>query len=225
MTFRYTIVFISVALILCTVQCKKNHGNEANVTAERGLSLRQEPTRNSKVITLLPLKAKVIIINENGPEEEIDGINGKWVRVNYYGSYGWVFNGYLEKGNDKISNLQVKQKINKPGEGEVVYTIPDSGGIALNSDKTSEIGFNTCEEQFELKGVYKIDNQIITINIIESPESIKHGVVKNTEIKIQIISDDEIKVISDVSVIDAGSRYKRGFCNPKKNDVYTRLDK
>jgi hypothetical protein len=220
---RNIILYSLFTIIIFNSQCN-NASRNAIVVSENGLILREGHSQKSKAITTLPFKAKVVIINENGPEETIDGVKGKWVRVDFHGSYGWVFDGFLEKDKNKISKLHVNKRLIKLGDGPISFIISGGNSIYFSNIKNARVSFNTCQGEFTLNGFYIIKNKLVKIKIIESPESIKHNISKEMEIILQIISDNELKVINDVIVRDYNSNYKHGFCHPKKNDTYIRFD-
>jgi len=103
----FTLVFISILGI-----CKGNVVNqpERTVIAVKGLNLRESPTLNGKVITLVPFLDKVALLNEaisstdtlstvnfSDQDNNIypDYIVGEWVKIKYQNKEGYVFNAYL----------------------------------------------------------------------------------------------------------------------------------
>ena len=89
-----TICFISL-LVLSTHSVDAASGDEKYVAAKSGLNLRSGPDKSSKVITLIPLGAKVTINKYDGDEIFLDEKYGKWANVKYGAKTGWVFSGYL----------------------------------------------------------------------------------------------------------------------------------
>ncbi|MBM9548430.1 SH3 domain-containing protein [Leptospira sp. 201903074] len=76
-----------------------------------GLILREKPTKNSNKIVLLPDKTKVKIISELTISDQVDGINGKWIKVQFKDSIGYVFDYYLVFDSE-ISELKNQFCIN-----------------------------------------------------------------------------------------------------------------
>jgi hypothetical protein len=67
----------------------------ATVTASN-IRLRSEPTTESSELTLIPEGSVVGIIEQQPDEVEIDGTTGNWTMIDYNGTIGWAFGGYLQ---------------------------------------------------------------------------------------------------------------------------------
>jgi len=67
------------------------------VTAVKGLRMRQAPGSSGKVVTLIPFKETVTLLEEKDDSIDIAGKTGKWTRVTWKGKTGWVFGGFLDK--------------------------------------------------------------------------------------------------------------------------------
>lgn len=82
----------------------------AVVIAFSGLRLRESPGTASKTLLTIPFASKVALIpdpaaTQNSAEEnflDADSIAGNWVKVNYQGKTGYVFNAYLGDGILKL---------------------------------------------------------------------------------------------------------------------------
>lgn len=69
----------------------------AQVTANKGLRLRQEPDDNSTILITIPSSAYLEIIDENGPVQTISGRTENWYQVNYNGQIGWAWGGLIKR--------------------------------------------------------------------------------------------------------------------------------
>lgn len=69
--------------------------NIAHITAKDGLYLRKCPSMNCKIITLIPYKEKVTIIQFSSEKNTLYGITAPWAEVKYASNRGWVFSGFL----------------------------------------------------------------------------------------------------------------------------------
>jgi len=65
------------------------------VTSPYGLNMRTNPNDRAKVIFTLPTKSSVLIIDENGPTQTINGITANLFKVLYNDKEGWVWGGYI----------------------------------------------------------------------------------------------------------------------------------
>lgn len=61
------------------------------------LTMRTEPHIKGPFVLSIPHRAEVIVIQEADRTETITGKTGKWTKVRYKGSEGWVFGGFLIK--------------------------------------------------------------------------------------------------------------------------------
>ena len=59
------------------------------------LNMRSEPSLSGKVIFKIPNESGVAVIEYDTEEKYIDGAKGRWCKVNYAGSIGWVWGNYL----------------------------------------------------------------------------------------------------------------------------------
>lgn len=65
------------------------------VVAPDGLNMRANPNDRAKVIFTLPTESSVLIIDETGPTQTINGITANWFKVLYNDKEGWVWSGYI----------------------------------------------------------------------------------------------------------------------------------
>ncbi len=76
-------------------------GEPAVITAASGLSLREKPARNAKLIVKLLQGTKVEIIDKNGPTEQIEGKRSNWFKVISGSRTGWAFGGFIQENASK----------------------------------------------------------------------------------------------------------------------------
>lgn len=65
------------------------------VNSNGGLTLRQEPSREAKKISIIPDGEPVRILRNSEKQESIDGTLGTWVYIEQKQNQGWVFSGFL----------------------------------------------------------------------------------------------------------------------------------
>ncbi len=68
---------------------------EATVTAAAGLILREQPSTTAKAIIVIPDGNTVKITGKGTTEETIAGKTSVWYMIEWNGSRGWVFGGFL----------------------------------------------------------------------------------------------------------------------------------
>ena len=93
-----SIKITSILGVLFLFVCASDNPNIKSswVNAKGGLRMRSEPDVNSSVIQNIPNGSKLEIIEEKEPIIEINSKTGKWSKVKYLQSEGWVFGGFLE---------------------------------------------------------------------------------------------------------------------------------
>ncbi len=69
----------------------------ARIIAKDGLHLRNQPNSNGMVLLIVPYNETVSILDENGNNETISGQTANWYKVNYNGTEGWLWSGYLQQ--------------------------------------------------------------------------------------------------------------------------------
>lgn len=91
-------IFISSPLLIilfCTTIFSSNYN--AYVNAKKGLLLREQPTRDSKIIFLIPYQSKVNVIEVTDKFENIEDISSHWVKINFNNIIGYAFGGFLKQ--------------------------------------------------------------------------------------------------------------------------------
>lgn len=68
---------------------------EATVQTAAGLTMREQPTTSAKSIIIIPDGSTVKILGKGSAEETIGGKTSVWYQVEWSGSRGWVFGGFL----------------------------------------------------------------------------------------------------------------------------------
>ena len=66
------------------------------VTAVSGLSIRNQPSRNGRLLTTAPYSAKLTIISQEVTEDNINGKKGYWYKVQYQGTTGFAWGNFLD---------------------------------------------------------------------------------------------------------------------------------
>lgn len=59
------------------------------------LNMRSKPNLNSQVIFKIPNSSSVTVLEYDLEDTYIDGAKGRWCRINYAGTIGWVWGNYL----------------------------------------------------------------------------------------------------------------------------------
>lgn len=65
-----------------------------NVMAFSGLKMRAAPNLNGQLLVVVPYGERVDVIEKSDIEERIEWITGNWIKVNYEGIEGFVFDGF-----------------------------------------------------------------------------------------------------------------------------------
>lgn len=114
-----TLLLVAV-LSLGFVSCKQGNSSQntngysvstagtARITSSNGLTLRAQPARSATKIAAIPFNEEVVILDANGPEDTIDSIKDKWIRVNYLNQEGWIFGGFTEKKLSAVTSAPVQ---------------------------------------------------------------------------------------------------------------------
>jgi hypothetical protein len=68
---------------------------EAKVSADKGLTMREEAGVSAKAIVVIPNGSTVKILKKGDTEEKIGEKTAPWYQVDWNGKKGWVFGGFL----------------------------------------------------------------------------------------------------------------------------------
>ena len=71
-------------------------GQTARIISTKGLNLRDQPSSSGTVLLTIPYNEIVGIIDKNGDSETISGQTANWHKVDYKGTAGWLWSGYLQ---------------------------------------------------------------------------------------------------------------------------------
>ncbi|HPA64043.1 MAG TPA: SH3 domain-containing protein [Spirochaetota bacterium] len=93
--------FMFVFVVTCSK--KKNIDNLSNyqyVISENGVILRESPSIESRSLKVIPFKTKLLIKESNERLAVENNMADKWYKVEWNGSVGYVFGGYLRPKDD-----------------------------------------------------------------------------------------------------------------------------
>ncbi len=98
---------------------------EAFVIAKSGLTLRDKPSQDGGVITLLATNSVVNVL-EKGAEVEVKKVKSNWYKVKFGKYEGYCFGGFLSFGK-KMQAKKVSEVANQEGGGEKALVTAKSG--------------------------------------------------------------------------------------------------
>jgi hypothetical protein len=75
---------------------RESNSLTSKVKAASGLSIRDQPTVNSTILTTAPNNARLTIIDENVAQDIVGGKNGSWYKVEYQGITGYAWGNYID---------------------------------------------------------------------------------------------------------------------------------
>jgi hypothetical protein len=104
-----------VLLFLLTAlyaQSSKSINEPRWITADVGLRIRTGPGLNHEKIGLIPFADKVILLEETGTTLAIQGATGKWSKVDWDGTIGWVFGGFLTDDDAEVHSIIYRDDTN-----------------------------------------------------------------------------------------------------------------
>lgn len=92
--------FIAVIYISANDTTPKNftEGTSLTVMAPSGLSIRNAPGKHARVLEVIEYGEKVSVLDNSEYtiiSERIDWVDGNWILVEYQGTEGYIFDGYL----------------------------------------------------------------------------------------------------------------------------------
>ena len=168
-TEKNKIMKLSISLIVTTFfllvginvqaqqyDCSGTAGVPYLITANSGLSMRAEPNLKSNKIQAIPYGKEVMICPEYyGMSDQIEGVDGQWVKAFYRGKEGYMFNGFME------AQKPIEVIIPKSWIGETFPNDKKFYGIYLN-----EFDETYGDQKFRMN---KIDFDIDTVQLAEIP--------------------------------------------------------
>jgi uncharacterized protein YgiM (DUF1202 family) len=75
----------------------KSTTKTARIISAKGLNLRDQPNSSAAVLLTVPHNEIVVIVNKNGISETIAGQTANWYKVDYNGTTGWLWSGYVRE--------------------------------------------------------------------------------------------------------------------------------
>ncbi|EDP72650.1 hypothetical protein FBALC1_16152 [Flavobacteriales bacterium ALC-1] len=159
------VLLMNVAIVFAQQQ-------EVYVSAESGLSLRDQPDVNGKMLTKLSYGEAIGVLEETDKNLVIlDGgekISGKWVKVETRNHIGYVFNGYLSPNKIartirlKLDKLNVEIKNVTTSDYKRSHNLKDIDSTIINVDKS---------DSAEGKNIVLIENDYKHVSIFQRYEN------------------------------------------------------
>ena len=85
-----------VAMIFLSLQLSAQLSGNYYVAIKTGLSIREKPDANSRVVEKIPYAAKLLVLNDEATNSiNTEGMTGWWRKVKYNNKTGWVIDSYL----------------------------------------------------------------------------------------------------------------------------------
>ncbi|MGG5208512.1 hypothetical protein ACQWU4_06155 [Chryseobacterium sp. MIQD13] len=75
---------------------KNTISSSAKVTAKRGASIRDIPSKNGNVLIVAPVNSEVEIIQRKVKKDTVDNKQGSWIKIQYQGKTGYVWEYLLD---------------------------------------------------------------------------------------------------------------------------------
>jgi len=166
-----TVAAVTVAAALIITGCKKEQ-RYAFVTTPSGLVMREKFGVQATRIGLIPCGSKVKVTETEGPEEVINGIQGRWRQVIYNGKEGWAFDGYLRLLKQELGNKISRGSYSLKATSEEGISSSDSGYTAVDEIQFSGNGgvkfistiyMFATQDITEYEGTSSYDNEEITL--------------------------------------------------------------
>jgi hypothetical protein len=154
----YAVLFLFAALP--GLRAEEAEGYHYNV-AKAGLRLRDEPSAQGKVLTIIPFGEKIYFA-ETGPEDEFEGIRGNWIRIEWSGTSGWIFDGFTTTSRLVADEQKVKNLLQSQEWG------PDAGltGLVFKFKQNNTFDsrmINGGDDGYS--GNYKLEKGVITVTV------------------------------------------------------------
>jgi hypothetical protein len=70
--------------------------NNAYVTTQKGLLLRERPSVDAKKIIIIPYQSEVYVLEVSDIMEHIDDITSNWVKIRFNNQIGYVYGCFLK---------------------------------------------------------------------------------------------------------------------------------
>ncbi len=151
--------------ILCAQQ-------EAYVSAESGLSLRDQPDVNAKMLSKLPYGQAIGILEETNIKLVVldngEKVSGEWVKVESRNHTGYVFNGYLSPNKIartirlNLGNLHVEIKNLATSDSKRTHNLKKKDSATIRVD---------LSDSPERKKIILVDNDYKYVSIFQRYEN------------------------------------------------------
>lgn len=177
------------------------------VTSDSGLRIRERPV-DGDTVEIIPYKGEVLLLEETGEDVTIADETGKWSRIKYGETEGWVFGGFLSKQIPQ----EVTEDINELLIGawnkvDTWYISVDEKGNQVIMLTDNNFAFYFFEENFNYqenygygvkKGTWKYlkDENVIVVN-----DKYKYHLVE--------ITQDEMIIINTSHMEQNHEKYKK----------------
>ncbi|EMM84165.1 SH3 domain protein [Leptospira interrogans str. 2006001854] len=141
-----------------------------SVNADGGLRLRENPNIQSKVILTIPESKIVNILEEVGEIETNDDKKGKWVKVEYGRTTGYVFSPFLGRVKRDLNNFKGKsiKLSHEKNHTKIFETLIESKLMEPYDQSKDRRGYQSNEFQLE---DYAARNDYSVISISPRKES------------------------------------------------------
>ena len=113
---------------------------QAEVEPQSGLRLRSHPTITSQTLGVIPRGTTVVILRENEPVI-LGGVSGRWTRVRWGTTTGWVFGAYLKRLKQDVKKEIPVVTIDSPANGWTALNLVTIKGRVLNDADINELKF------------------------------------------------------------------------------------
>ena len=109
------------------------------VSSKTGLKLREEPTKKSTIIDIIPYGSFVEVVEKTKGKELIDGIYNCWYKIEYKDKTAWVFGGYLV---EKVELNPIVGKWELIQDNKQIWFFHFDGTILAGYDSTDNIFYD-----------------------------------------------------------------------------------
>jgi hypothetical protein len=97
---RISVSIVALLAVVIMTGCgnsekKGVEGIERFIIAKSGLRMRNRPDLSGKKLMVIPYGMSVKLLEETGEAVTISGVTGRWSRVVFRKTTGWVFGGFL----------------------------------------------------------------------------------------------------------------------------------
>ncbi|MCB1172494.1 MAG: SH3 domain-containing protein [Leptospiraceae bacterium] len=95
------IILAALLVSLLWNQCGQTESNQDSnsismfVAANSGLVVRDAPNTKGKKLGVLPFGSEVNVVKQAPDQVSIGGKHGRWTQIDFEGTQGWVFGGFL----------------------------------------------------------------------------------------------------------------------------------